>query len=167
MENVEETVDRLKEHFRAEKDADLARILGVDKRTVSAWRSRGNVPRRYVQILEGENHQTVLTPPLRWGEYEEQAFELAVFRLVRALRGSVETGSYRQQFDTFRKVFPAFWPFMRDAQVDLSARLEDREMPIQTAFALVLHEEIEAGEKAIERDREKLRRYGLLVSQSS
>lgn len=70
-------------------------------------------------------------------------------------------------FETFRKVFPAYWPFMRDAQVDLSARLEDWEMPIQTAFALVLHEEIEAGEKAIERDREKLRGYGLLDCQSS
>ena len=68
MEGVQELVNRLKEHFRVEKDADLARVLGVDKRTVSAWRSRGNVPRRYVPILEGENHQSVLTPPLRWGE---------------------------------------------------------------------------------------------------
>ena len=87
-----------------------------------------------------------------------------MFRLGRALRGSVETGSYRQQFDTFRKVFPAFWPFMRDAQIDLSARLEDREMPVQTAFALLLHEDIEAGDMAIERDRERLRGYGLLDS---
>ena len=162
MDEVERIVDRLKEHFRAEKDTDLARILGVDKRTVSSWRARGSVPRRYVELLEGRNHQTILTPPMWWGEYEEQAFNLAVFRIVRLLSGVTRTGGYGSQFDAFRKVFPAFWPFMRDAQVDIASRHDARDMPVQTAFALVIHDDIEAGDAALDRDKERLRAYGFI-----
>lgn len=156
MESAGEFVDRLKAHFRAETDSDLARILAVDKRTVSAWRARGSVPPRYVKMLEGDSHSSVLTPPLRWGEYEKEAFNLALFRTARALRGTVEQGSYREQFDTFRMAGAAFWLLMRDAQIELTARMEGSDVPIQTAFALLVHDDLAAGNHAVERDLERL-----------
>lgn len=156
MASAGEIVDRLKEQLRAETDSDLARILAVDKRTVSAWRSRGSVPERYLQMLSGDSHQSIATPPLRWGVYEKEAFNLALFRATRALQGTAFQGSFHEQFSAFRMAGAAFWLLMRDSQVELSGRMESRDVPIQTAFALLIHDDLEAGEHAIARDAQRL-----------
>lgn len=151
MKDIEEIIDALKQRMKAGSDADLARKLAVDKRTVSAWRARGGVPERYLSIISGADHQTVNTPPLRWGPYEDYAFRLALFRFAR-VRASVALNSdYSNLYRQFAQP-GGFWRLMHKCQQDLAAAMEERTEVLDTALALVLHDDVSAGTAAIERD---------------
>lgn len=155
MGDVEDTIEGLKLRLNAATDSDLARKLAVDKRTVSAWRARGAVPDRYRAITSGDSHQTIMTPPRGWGEYEEYAFRLALFRFTRVSAGVAQSGSYSDIVSTFGRPH-GFWLLLRRCQQDLASVMEDRADHLHLAFALLLHDDITAGEAAIERDRDYL-----------
>jgi hypothetical protein len=146
------TIDALKLRLNATNDSDLARKLAVDKRTVSAWRARGSVPDRYKAIIDGESHQTVWTPPLKWGPYEEAAFRLALFRYTRVKAKAAASNDFRTAFDEFAHP-RGFWLLVNRCQKDLAAAMEDRTDHVQTALALVIHDDIASGAASIERDR--------------
>lgn len=152
MADPESTIEALKLKLNATNDADLARKLAVDKRTVSAWRARGSVPDRYTAILDGASHQAVMTPPLKWGPYENCAFRLALFRFARVKAAAAISNDFRIIFDTFAHP-RGFWLLMSRCQKDIAAAMEDRTDSVDTAMALVMHDDIAAGDAAIERDR--------------
>lgn len=151
MADAEATILALRRKLGAASDADLARMLLVDKRTVSAWRSRGSVPDRYTAILEGESHQTIMTPPIKWGRHEECAFRLALFRYTRVRAAAAVSNDFRTIFDAFAHP-RSFWTLMIRSQRDIANAMEDRTDSVDTAMALVMHDDIMAGEAAIERD---------------
>ncbi|WP_022705306.1 helix-turn-helix domain-containing protein [Pseudorhodobacter ferrugineus] len=155
MDKTANLIDELKKKLGVETDVDLARALTVDKSTVSSWRNRGNVPERYLAILKGESHQTVLTPPIKWGQYEEFAFRLALFRFAKAKGLAAQGTSYGEVYMQFNK-HAGFWLLMRQAQKDLALKIDDQTGVMDTAFALLIHDDIEAGEAATARDLEIL-----------
>ena len=152
MVDVEATIEALKRKMDATTDADLARKLLVDKRTVSAWRSRGSVPDRYKAILDGESHQAIMTSPLKWGRYEECAFRLALFRFTRVKATAAISNDFRTIFDSFAHP-RGFWLLMTRSQRDIATVMEDRTDSVDTAMALLMHDDIAAGDAAIERDK--------------
>jgi len=156
MGEVDETINALKQLLNADSDSDLARKLAVDKRTVSAWRSRGNVPERFMSILRGESHHRFHgTPPVKWGDHEEVAFSLALFRFGRLANHAIDMLDYRSVLELFSSEAMAdFWLMMADAQQDISEKQDGQ--PLRTALALALYDDIEMGSEAIERDRERL-----------
>lgn len=142
----------MKRRLKADTDADLARKLAVDKRTVSAWRARGGVPDRYLSIIEGADPQTVNTPPLRWGPYEDYAFRLALFRFTKVRATVALSNDYSTIFKEFANL-TGFWRLLHKTQQDLAAAMEDRTEVLDTALALVLHDDLVAGDAAVERDK--------------
>lgn len=151
MSDVEETIDALKLRMNADTDSDLGRKLSVDKRTISAWRVRGAVPERYHSILSGADHQPANTPPLRWGPFEEYAFRLALFRFTRAKANVAISNDYSSIYSQFARPV-CFWLLLHKSQQDLAAAMEDRTDVLDTALALVLHDDVVAGEAAVSRD---------------
>lgn len=144
MNEADAQLEQLKAHFGVDKDVDLARKLMIDKRTVSAWRARGSVPARYRSIAEGADPQSVMTPPLRWGEHEQAAFDLAMFRVARALLPETAAGEFRSAMQTFGGAYGYFWMFMSDARRDLVAQMEDGSEGVRSAFALLIHADLES-----------------------
>lgn len=156
MEEVALLIDALKKRLGVITDVELAQRLAVDKSTVSSWRSRGALPKRYLGILTGEDVQeAIATPPLRWAVHEEYAFKLALFRLAKALGADASSGDYGRAWRAFRNT-GGFWKLMREAQKDLAETLDSEVSAIETAFALVMHHDIEAGEAATARDTKLL-----------
>jgi hypothetical protein len=151
MSNSEVTIDALKARLKADTDTDLARKLAIDKRTVSAWRARGTVPNRYLDIIEGADHQTIATPPLRWGEYENYALRLALFRISRATAPAALSDDPSTVYKTF--TFTTLWQLFRQSQEDLVAAMEGRTEFLDTALVLVIADDIAAGQEAVERHR--------------
>lgn len=151
MGEVDETISALKLRLNAESDSDLARRLGLDKRTISAWRSRGSVPQRYREIAQGEHPAPIWTPPVKWGTYEELAFRLALFRFVRVRAEAVQHATVGTMYSLFGGA-GAFWMLMHHAQNDIARVAAERDIEEDFAFALVIDEDITSGTRAIERD---------------
>lgn len=156
MEDVGNLIEALKMRLGASTDVELARKLAVDKSTVSSWRSRGSLPKRYMGIVTGEEEaQAVSTPPLHWGTHEEYAFKLALFRLAKVLGGDATSGDYGRAWRAFRHT-GGFWKLMLTSQRDLAQALDNEVSAIETALAVIMHHDIEAGEAATLRDAKVL-----------
>lgn len=163
MDGADHIVDELKKKLRAGSDAELARKLTVDKRTVSAWRARGAVPARYRQILDGNiGHASIATPPLNWGERERAAFELSLYRIFRAVAPEFGKDDFQRQYKIVHQIFPSIWFLMRDAQKDLSDYLEANGVPATAAVALLIHQDqIEEG---VDKTRDRLRELNVPIA---
>lgn len=153
--SVEDVIASLKAQLGADTDTELARRLRVNKSTVSSWRARGSVPRRFLGILDGDPHQFMLAPPLKWGEHEEAAFRVALFRFCRLMLKTTDISDFRRVLRLFSgEAYPAFWLMMDAAQKDLINR--QGEYPGATTFGLLLHDDIAAGDEAVRRDQERI-----------
>ncbi|WP_043141759.1 helix-turn-helix domain-containing protein [Mameliella alba] len=159
MSNREELVakyiDDLKKHVGADTDSELAKLLSLDKRTVSAWRSRKSVPERFLNLLSGKGEATEMSPLAKLSPLDQQAFSLALFRYTRIMADVAQTGEYRQVWDEFRSSGP-FWMLMVRARKDISEAMRERADHPATALALLLHDDIEDPERTMERDRSSL-----------
>lgn len=160
MSDADAKLDQLKAHFGVEKDADLARKLMVDKRTVSAWRSRGSVPTRYWSIVEGGDPQSITTPPMRWDEHERAAFDLAMFRLSRALLPETAGGEFRSAMQAFGGAWAYFWEIMYQARHDLVEQMNNGSAGVQSAFALLVHSDLERDDRAVAATRKTIADLG-------
>lgn len=152
---VEEVISALRAHFEVDSDAELARKLMINKSTVSSWRARGSVPQRFRGILSGEPHQFMHSPPLQWGEDEQAAFSLALFRFSRLVAAKVELEKYRDALTLFGgRAFPAFWIMMSAAQKDLAERRGNH--TLSTLLALLIHDDLADDDASLTRDSERL-----------
>lgn len=81
----EEIIDLLKKRFRLESDTDLAARLRLSRSAIANWRNRGEVPKRYVEVAEGEPNRSVWEFPaqVEMSEFEMAAGQLAAMRFVR------------------------------------------------------------------------------------
>lgn len=153
--DVDDVLEALKKHLRVSSDAELARSLRVNKRTVSAWRARKKVPARYVSMLEGQSSLPVAVGPVYWSGHEEAAFALALFRYSRAFQNELNGENFSQALRVLINSPSDFWELMRQAQLDLS-RVDDVNSP-SAAIAVLLHEDIENGAAANESYRDVMR----------
>lgn len=156
MNDADAQLEQLKAHFSIDKDVDLARKLMVDKRTVSAWRARGSVPARYISIIEGGDPQSIMTPPQRWDEHERAAFDLAMFRLARALIPEITAGEFRSSTQAFGGAWAYFWQVMSAARRDLISQMDNGSKEVRSALALLMHAELEGDSKALSDTRKIL-----------
>lgn len=149
-------IESLRKLFSVETDSDLAKCLQVDKSTISSWRVRGNVPPRYLRILDGDSPKPSASAPSRWGSHEVMAFRLALFHYVRARAEVVSRGDYQELLQTF-SYEEGFFNLMLDAQRRLSEKIDSTGVDLPTAFALVLHQELTGSDDGAARDRAILR----------
>lgn len=154
-ENPLEIIDALKAQLGAKTDADLARKLAIDKSTISSWKARGSVPRRFQAILSGASPSFFAISPMGWGEHEKNAFEIALFRFARARAEVALEGDYKKCLEAFTGG-GEFWVLMLEAQKQLLDRQGDGRHSPDTAQALVIHDLLTEGEAAIARDRRLL-----------
>ncbi len=145
-------IEGLRKLFSVETDSDLAKSLRIDKSTISSWRVRGNVPPRYVRILEGDNPKPSASAPSKWGPHEVMSFRLALFRYVRARGDAVKEGDYEVLLRTFGYE-EGFFNLMQDAQRNLSEKMDSTGVELTTAFALLLHQELTTSEDRAGMDR--------------
>lgn len=155
-DNVDTTIEKLRHHLGAESDVELGRKLRVSKSTISSWRARGVIPLRYKKILNGDSHQMVLVPMDSWSEEEQLSFALALFRFGRATADVVSKGDYRANLILFKQGYAISF-LASDCQREIAEFLETGDHDTRTAFALIMHQDLEHGDTAIDRTREKLR----------
>ncbi len=164
MENdVDMIIAALRNRLGAKNDADLGRKLRVAKSTISSWRARGIVPNRYTMILDGASHQMILVPPNSWSVQETLAFNLALFRFTRATPKVARWDDYRANLDLFLNGDLIFI-LASECQKEIADLIDMRGYDPETAFALVLHEDIAQGEKAIDQTAKKIREYNPRIS---
>lgn len=160
MSEADAQLEQLKTHFGVDKDVELARKLMVDKRTVSAWRTRGSVPARYRSIAEGGDPQSVMTPPMRWDEHERAAFDLAMFRLARALQSEAASGEFQCAMQAFGGAWGYFWEIMFQARHDLIEQMNSGVEGVRSAFALLVHADLENDDGAVAATRKMIADLG-------
>lgn len=145
----------MKEKLEAETDADLAQKLRVDKSTVASWKTRGNVPEWYASILGGASKQQISTPFLKWSNIEQHAFKLALFRFFHAANAKIDPADYRSNVSLFQYVGP-FFKIMDQALKDIVSVMDEREYNLQTAFTIIIYEDIEEISDGISRAKTTL-----------
>lgn len=154
-ELIEKYIAELKSYVGATTDSELARLLSLDKRTVSAWRARKSIPQWVLDLLSGSNTTPGLALFRKMTPLDQQAFSLALFRHSRARAALVQSGSYPDIWEGFRTT-AGFWALMVSARSDLARKLRDSADDPSTALALVLHDDIADADKTVLRDRETL-----------
>ena len=155
-EAPEDVIAALRQRLNAKTDSELARKLGINKSTISTWKTRGSVPKRFLAIRDGASHEAINAAPLGWGDHENMAFDLAVSRAMRALGRVVSEGSYQDLLTVF-STSAWLWVLMQEAQEELVRRQDERGVELRLAFSMALHDDFAAPEEAAERDRAMLR----------
>ncbi len=159
MSNREDLIGRyienLKEVVGAGSDAELARLLSVDKRTVSCWRARKSIPRKFLDLISGTASAEIATPAMQLSERDKHAFSLALFRATRAQADVASCGRFRDVWDALHAP-SGFWLLMRAARADLNETIKSRAETYQTALALVISDDLEDSDGTTKRDRNTL-----------
>ena len=154
-------IEGLREHFRVETDAALARALSVDKSTISSWRNRDRVPKRYAEILVGGDSAGASRPPRDWPWADLVAFDLALLRFTRAMGSVLDGHDPLNTYGKFQLAASAFWRLKRDCRAELNELLTEAqaagaEDAHGDAYGEALRLYFKAGQAALEADRKLL-----------
>ena len=149
-------LEQLKLKLNASTDSELARKLGVDRRTVSGWRARGSVPKRYLGIIDGASKNAYSAPPEIWGEYEQVAFRLALLRFGNFYQEQFVDFDYRALLAEFPICAAGFWLLMSKAQTDLAREMDEGARNLEVAFAILAHDDLSNVSASVERDKASL-----------
>ena len=147
---VDKTIANLRRVVSAETDAELARKLGIDKSTISGWRSRGRVPGRFVKLLEAPGTGVDLEIPQVWGELQERAQAIALVRFTLARADTARSGEIDRAMGVFLDVRP-FWVVLYRAVHDLRLKTEALGVDLRTAQALLMQEDLRDPEASARR----------------
>lgn len=150
-DQVEENLAKLKVLLGAETDSDLARLLSLDRRTVSGWRARKSIPERYLAMLH--DHAASQTPAfgMNLSEVDRAALSLALFRHARA-RADAATS------EDFGKTWRAFWNLGAFFEMFMLARRDiARELQagasVDRALTHTMLQDVEQAEETTGRDQ--------------
>ena len=153
---TESILEQLKLKLDASTDSELARKLGVDRRTVSGWRTRGSVPKRYLGIIDGASKNAYSAPPDVWGEYEQVAFRLALLRFGNFYQKQFADFDYRSLLADFPMCASGFWLLMSKAQKDLAKVMDEGGRNLELAFAMLAHDDLSDVSASVKRDKASL-----------
>lgn len=150
---IDEQIEQLKTAVSAASDSELARKLQIDRRTVSGWRSRNSIPKRYLSILDGQSKDFVGCAPLHWGEYEQAAFEAALFRFGNFYKRHYENPEFSQLMTDFPFAAASFWALMGSTQKEIARNMERGDhVNLHAATAMIYHADISQPDEAHSRD---------------
>lgn len=131
-EQTDDLIQAIKITFAVETDEELAKALQIGRSTISSWRLRGSVPKRYLMRKPGDPQSVVNFPPLEWGQEEQAAFTLAMARFIRTHGHAFET--YRQFLEHGASAAAEFWVIHQDTKGELvremNARSEGQSHPM-------------------------------------
>ena len=137
MQTVDSVLDSLRTVVGAKNDAELARQLKIDQSTISSWGARGRVPKRFATLLEAE---PVLSKDT-WPKLHDRGTAVALARYVILRRDVTIDGKIETAFSAFADVKP-FWLVMHRAMHELRAKMKALNVELNTAAALILHEDL-------------------------
>ena len=141
METVETTISALRRAVHANTDTELAKKLGVDKSTISGWRSRGRVPERIARMVQTSTIGAGASAPTAWPELESAAQPLALARFT-VLRSEVAfSGDTDWALSVFRDRKP-FWFVLYRAYQELRQKMDALSVDLVTAQALLMQEDL-------------------------
>ena len=135
--SVEQTITQLREVVGAKTNAELSRKLGIDQSTISAWRARGRVPKRFVDFLD----EDVEAKPQIWAELQERAQTIALVRFTLLMHDTAVSGDVDKAMTEFMDL-KAFWLVMHRAVHELRLKMENLKLDITAAQALLLQEDL-------------------------
>lgn len=148
-EDVQQSIDRLKAALLATTDADLARKLRVDRSTIASWKARGKVPDRFSMIEHfGQNHASGIAPAI-WDLRDKLCFSIALFRFCRTHSETIMSDDFRKIHDFF--FFSDFWNLVAQAEDDMRTMQENRGYSEQTAFSMLVYEDLQDLERMKDR----------------
>ena len=145
--SVDATIAGLRGAVSAKTDAELARMLGVDQSTISAWRARGRVPERFVKMVDGAAKAPSSEAPQVWGELQERAQTIALVRFTLIRREVVFSGNVDKALGLFLDLKP-YWLILNRAVHELRLKMEASRVDLKTAA--FFHLEAEQPHKTVE-----------------
>lgn len=158
-DEVKRTIEALKSRYRVKTDSELAQIMGIDKSTISSWKTRNKVPSRIKEILESDM-VAVQSSPVDWGPFQRRSFGLALLRITRVLNDRFDTADFQKAMKLTNSS-GAFFMIMGRAEGDILNAQERGDYSFETATAIVLHDDMADPTSAIERDAVVLRAAGI------
>lgn len=153
--SVDATIQGLRGAVSAKSDAELARNLGIDQSTISAWRSRGSVPQKFVKLLRS-NGSSAATGPIdfatlqAWPELEEHCRAIGLLRFILLRSELAKSGDIDQAMAVFLDQKP-FWLVMYRAAHDVVVKMQALGMEMKTAQALILQDDLRDPERTAQR----------------
>lgn len=155
----------LRDRFGVDTDTALANALNLDKRAISAWRSRDVVPTKYRVMLDKGKVDAWKGVPTAWGPLERAAFQLTLFRYVRAMQHAAcfendIAADPGQIWDQFRNFAP-FWFLFRKSELDILDVLKKGDADYQVGFILLMNKELTSDGAITAEHRALLDKYRL------
>lgn len=147
--SVDATIAGLRRVVSAASDAELARKLGVDKSTISGWRTRGRVPARFVELVQAPEQGLVPVASLS-GELQERAYPVGLARFIILRQDLVRSGRPDEALPILRDMHP-FWLVLHRAVHDLLGKVETLRVDLETAQALLLQDDLRDPEATAKR----------------
>jgi hypothetical protein len=149
-EQVDEAIEALREKFSVASDAELARRFGIDKSTISTWRSRGRIPSRYTILLADDDSEdarggTVGGFPnafhrnLILSDMERAALKLALFRYLDEAADAA--GDFSRMLEAASAAGAQLWLRAGIAYQDIAQRTRPGLSPDEVA-ALIMYEDL-------------------------
>ena len=140
LRNVEDGIDHLKMRFHVSTDAALASKLGVAASTVAAWRSRGSIPKRYLEAEPDADTSPRSAAPRHWNEFERLALPIALLRLCKMFEGRI--GSYPEFLEAQLEISGAFLSLHSIASREIVRKVDEKPgISPETAASLVAFDE--------------------------
>lgn len=121
---VEEAIAALKRKFRASTDQKLAERLAVGRSTITSWRRRGSIPKRYVHMINPTSERPFDLPLEQWSDEENAAMKLALYRIIRDKEGTLT--SYPEFLSYSGLLWPKFTILLDRSFLDVVAQMEER-----------------------------------------
>lgn len=147
---VDSTIADLRRAVRADTDSELAKKLGIDKSTISGWRSRGRVPDRFVKMLHAPEKGSAYELPQVWGELQDRAQAIALLRFT-LLRYELARGpDMDRALAAFLDLKP-FWLVLNRAVNELRLKMEALGTDLATAQALMMQEDLRDQDTTVSR----------------
>ena len=122
--NVEEAITGLKKKFSVTTDQGLAERLAVGRSTITSWRRRGSVPKRYVHMINPKSEKPFDLPLDQWTDEENAAMQLALYRFIRAKENTLK--SYPEFLSYAGTLWPKFSVLLERSFLDVSSHMEER-----------------------------------------
>jgi hypothetical protein len=131
----------LKGAFGVTSGSELARRLEINQSTISSWKARGRVPRKFVQFLEDKADKVASQPVDTGGELQDRCTAVALVRFTILRRDLVSSGDVDKTLGAFRDM-RFFFVIMHRALHDIRQKMRATGVDMATAQALVMHNDL-------------------------
>lgn len=150
MPDVSATISALRAVVGAKNDAELARRLKLDQSTISTWKARGRVPKRFLKLIEASGVEGPVPSHEVWPALHDRATAVALVRYVMLRKSLATSGSPDKALAAFLDVRP-FWLIMNRCVIELRGKMELLAVDLPAAAALLIQEDLRDPDATAER----------------